>query len=176
MTQTGPIKALPWNVSNWNLRKSGRPCVVVKLFDGSLGSCQQPRSRPCEGSQSAQEAVTPTWRDKDKEQGSSPGCTLSLGVQASLRSSWLPHRQLKLGFHYLQPEVLTSACFYLSLKIFFQVCVKSRKQTVLKLPLECFTYVPQRRPARLGESLCSHSLFSRIIQMIKWRRGVNSRL
>lgn len=96
--------------------------------------------------------MTLTWRDKDKELSSSPGCILSLGVQASLRSSWLPHHQWKLGLHHLPLEVLTSACFYLSLKIILQVCVKSRKQTVLKLPWECFTYVPQRRPDRLGES------------------------
>lgn len=80
MIQTGPIKVLPGNVSNWNLRKSVRSCVVVILFDGDLGSCQQPCSQPCEGSQSAQQAMTPTWRDKDKEQDSSSGCILSLGV------------------------------------------------------------------------------------------------
>lgn len=134
MTQTGPIKVLPWNVSNGNLRRSVRPCVVVKLFDGGLGSCQQPRSPPCEGSQSAQEAVTPTGRDKDKEPGSSPGCTLSLGIQASLRSSRLPHRQLKLGFHHLQPEVLTSACFYLSLNLSSSLC-KVKKADCSKAPL-----------------------------------------
>lgn len=55
MIQIRPIKILPWNVSNWNSRKS----MAVKL----LGSCEQPHSQPCESSQSAQQAMAPTWRE-----------------------------------------------------------------------------------------------------------------
>lgn len=107
-----------------------------------------------------------------QRQSSCPGSVVSPGLQASFRPFIIPLRPVQVEFPPLcNQHVLTSSCSYLSSKLFPQVWINTSKQVVLKLPREHFVHVPQRGPAWLGDSLCSHSLFSRIIQIIKQRRG-----
>lgn len=115
---------------------------------------------------------------RDNGHKSRPGSIMSPGFKVSLRSFVIFLLPVEVEFlslakrSFLQREDLCMLLPFLKTlsRKDPQVCVNSSKQTNLRL-LGIFHIHSPRRPAWLGDSLCSHSLFSRSAQIIKWRAG-----